>query len=290
MRHRRRVVRALLPFLEHPRGRRAMFWLLALGASQPWNARVASDYVQARCGRTGGRDVHWCGEGTLKRASGHRIADIDCLEKASPEEAGGKSAAGCYRVDRMLVYRDASGNGTVLTLPAGRRGARRLVPPLEYSHQVGIAITESGQPEAVALRSDGSVVARARTLHASVRRRPFSRVFALQLQLERSKAKGALSGVASAVGIGGGKLASTVEEYELHVPVCPGLPAEMRYRRTGPCPSWCGGGVCTTDLWLRQRRRPFFERVLARCRRDVGAPVVETGRSGRAGDVVRVGV
>eukprot|EP00962_Isochrysis_galbana_P023528 scaffold7119_cov129-Isochrysis_galbana.AAC.6 len=264
-----------------------MFCLIVLGASQPWNARAASDYVQARCGRTGGRDVYWCGEGTLKRSSGHRIADIDYLEKATREGPGGKSPGGTFRVDRMVIYRDVSGNGTVLSLPAGRRGMRRLVPPLEYSHHVGIALTESGKPEAVALRPDGVVVARARTLHASVRRRLFSRAFALQLQLERFKGKGALSGVASVAGVGGGKLASTVEEYELHVPLCPGLPAEMRYRRTGPCPSWCGGGLCTTDLWMRQRRRPYFADMMAKCRRDVSAPVAETRRTRDAEEVAR---
>jgi len=260
--------------------------LLALGASQPWSPGVLSDYVRARAGRARGRGTHWCGEGTLQRSSGQRIAYIDCLESAWRTAPTDDGPASRFGVERLLVYRAASGNGSVLELTAGRGGRRRTAPSLEYSHTVGVALAGSGVPEAMALRADGSVVARARTLHASVRRRLFSRVYSLQLQVDGAKPKGAtgaLSGVASAVGVGGGGVPGTVEEYELHTPRCPGLPAEMRYRRTGPCPSWCNGGVCTTDLWLRQQRRPFFERLRARYRGDMrdaaagkGAPSAET--------------
>ena len=166
--------------------------LLSLGASQPWSARLLSDYVRARSGRARGRGTHWCGEGTLQRSSGQRIAYIDCLERARRTEPADGGPDNQFSVKRLLVYRNASGDGTLLELPGGQRGRRRrTAPALEYSHTVGVALAESGVPEAVALREDGSVVARARTLHASMSRRLLSRVFSLQLQVDGAKAKGA---------------------------------------------------------------------------------------------------
>eukprot|EP00967_Tisochrysis_lutea_P100878 scaffold150870_cov30-Tisochrysis_lutea.AAC.1 len=249
--------------------------LLAAGASRPWNYAAISEYVRARAGGRDGRSAYWVGGGTLKRSSGHRIADIDCLERASRHDVAERALSNSFKVERILIYRNLSENRTLLELPAGRRRRRRLAPHLEYIHHVGVTLGESGEPEAVALRPDGVLVARARTLHSSVSRSLFSRDFALQLQLNRSKPIGAVSSFVSVAGIGGNGLPGTVEEYDLHFPFIPGALAELRYRRTGPCPSWCGGGVCTMDLCLRRHRRPIFERLLNGFQAELHAAAME---------------
>mmetsp|Transcript_52019 Transcript_52019/g.167759 ORF Transcript_52019/g.167759 Transcript_52019/m.167759 type:complete len:285 (-) Transcript_52019:74-928(-) len=262
--------------------------LFATAAARPWSPAAISDYVRERAGgpRAGG-GVFWVGEGTLRRASGRRIAALDCVESAEREcsdgEAGPEAPGGAFSVRRLIVYRDPSGNGTLLHVPDGR--AQKPVPPLEYTHVVRIgASSASPEPAVSAARADGSEVATGRTLRSGLRQRPLSRVFTLDVQAEaprrgrgsRSKAEAiGRSGDAAAAlltGSSGAGVPGTIEEYELRVPRWPGssplLGRELLYRRTGPCPSWCGAGVCTTELRLRRCRPPLAKRTLARLLRD----------------------
>lgn len=219
------------------------------GADGPWTSRQLSRYIRLRAGPTPQGRV-WRGQGVLTNTlSGRRIAIAESLERCT---AVGECELG---TDRVIVYRD--GNGT------------RLTRPLRYAHNVTMELQDGGHlllraTKQDAVAADGlhgrtttrSVLAsawaagRGMTLHGMLRRARFE-ISARPVKDDAA----ADEGPPREEPVGGWPRAArqrdlgiTREEYRLTEPGAPGRPCSMTYKRTGRCPHWVGGGVCTLEL------------------------------------------
>ena len=210
-----------------------LFFLVTASADRgPWTKRSISHFIRLRTGASG---TIWRARGTLSNTlNGAHIAEVEALERSygSKEENG-------FVTQRVVVYRDA--NGT------------RLAAPLKYEHKISAELHD-GRLLLQAMSDEAVVASGWGVGRGPTRRGPLCRVY--ELSIRPVKGDGARSeeppDSASPPGwprtANRGALRSTREEYKLLAPSRPGGPCCLSYKRTGACPHWYGGGVCTLEL------------------------------------------
>lgn len=204
-----------------------------LAAPAPWSQRTLEQFRRVRAGE-------WHGSGFLYKASGERVAAVECLEVVEPLPAESSSEA-VLSMERLLLYREIH-NGTLMTTHMGQ-----TVTPLRYKHNVMLALDNSRgvgqQLRMLAFRQDGADMARGRAHCESERVGWFARALRLRVSVTPPQPRGRPGASVSEV---------CKEEYRLISP-CAGMAPKLHYRRTGRCPSWCGSGACTLEITSRKR-------------------------------------
>lgn len=231
--------------------------LTGAAADGPWNSRRLSRYVRLRSGgpsRSPDKEGRvWRGRGHLSNTlSGRPIAVVESLERCT-------AIGDCeIETDRVLVYRD--GNGT------------RLAAPLRYAHNVTMQLNGDGHLLLRTMKEasgggasdttgDGAAPARSVVASAWAAGRGISYQGVLRRALFRLSVRPVKDDAASAEGppredtpanwpraANTRDFGVTREEYSFAEPSLPGQPCTMTYKRTGRCPHWVGGGVCTLEL------------------------------------------
>lgn len=246
----------------------------------PWSRRSLRDYVKLRAGGSSGERI-WRSRGVLSNTmTGARISSVESLERC--RNVGDDEELG-YCSERVLVYRD--GNGT------------RLAKPLRYSHKVSMELRDgnlllraqpgdSSSSSSGADSSSSSSSGSAAPVVASgwgvgrgpTRAGPLCRAFELSIRPKKADAAGDEEPPTSDMPAGWpraanrGSVGTTREEYRLVEPARPGGSCSLTYKRTGKCPHWYGGGVCTLELeatcepaarrwWQWRPRRTSSEQV-----------------------------
>ena len=230
----------------------------------------ASLYARARAGR---KSREWYGRGSLiNTVTGQHIADVSLLERCSRALQSSDKAG--FVSERVLVY--CATDGAPLSEYKGRK-----VPVLRYVHNVSLQSHDGGLMLR-AIGGDGQPVASAHGVGRGPIRVGFRTGFELSVRPAKRDAyavkppqpRPMLPGTArAAVPSTGGP---TREEYKLIEPVCPGGSCTLTYRRTGRCPSWYGGGLCTLEV--NARSTPVWARWWRRARGDA----IEKLRRGNA--------
>ena len=242
----------------------------------PWSRRSLSRYVRARSG-TGSEPLVWRGRGALTNTiTGVHIADVALLERCNATSPSHESDGASFSSERVLVYQTE--NGTVLS-----RYGRRNVPALRYVHHIALKL-DQGRLQLLASNAQGSPVASAWGVGRGPIRVGLRGAFEVAVRPAQKDA--ALSAPPppppppvgsprTAVRHSGG---AEREEYTLIEPGCPGGTCSLRYRRTGRCPSWYGGGLCTLEVEARSeaRRTRWWHRLLGRPAHDWDALVSST--------------
>lgn len=258
-----------------PARRRGMhvFAALLLPSMAAGATSWASLYAHARAGR---KSREWYGRGSLiNTVTGQHIADVSLLERCSRALQSSDKAG--FVSERVLVY--CAADGARLSEYKGRK-----VPVLRYVHNVSLQSHDGGLMLR-AIGGDGQPIASAHGVGRGPIRIGLRTGFELSVRPAKRDAAAVkppqprpmLPGTArAAVPSTGGP---TREEYKLIEPVCPGGSCTLHYRRTGRCPSWYGGGLCTLEV--NARSTPVWARWWRRVR---AGDASEKSRRGTAAD------
>lgn len=226
------VITALVAATEHggtPRG--------------PWTRRSLQRYVRARQGM-------WRGAGRLTNTlTGARLADVAFLERVAAEPN-----ADAFGSERVLVYRAADGS--------------RPCPPLRYAHNVSLQLEDGNlllRAQQPGVAGSSASVASGWGIGRGPRRLGLRRAYEISVRPVKQDAAAAVPPPAAEAPSGWprtaarGTLGTTREEYWL-------CGRSLGYKRTGRCPTWYGGGVCTLEVVARAER-PRLPRPWRRLRR-----------------------
>jgi hypothetical protein len=240
---------------------------------QPVTRPVTKPAATRRAGR---KSREWYGRGSLiNTVTGQHIADVSLLERCSRALQSSDKAG--FVSERVLVY--CAADGARLSEYKGRK-----VPVLRYVHNVSLQSHDGGLMLR-AIGGDGQPIASAHGVGRGPIRIGLRTGFELSVRPAKRDAAAVkppqprpmLPGTArAAVPSTGGP---TREEYKLIEPVCPGGSCTLHYRRTGRCPSWYGGGLCTLEV--NARSTPVWARWWRRVR---AGDASEKSRRGTAAD------
>ena len=249
-----------------------------------WSQRHLSRYTTMRAGpRSSSSGRLWRGRGVLSNTlSGRRIAEVECLERCV------RVGEHEIESDRVVVYRDGNGTRLAPPLRYAhnvsmelREGGHVLLRASKW------AASRSGNDGAAQRAGSGSgggsdgagggggsgggggggghdadgsrrsIVASGWAAGRGPQRRGLLRRALYELSVRPIKDDAASLEAPPArettpVGLprvaDRTKLGVTREDYVLEAPSLPGRPCTMTYKRTGRCPHWYGGGVCTLEL------------------------------------------
>ena len=231
----------------------------------PWTPRSLARYARAREGV-------WHGRGRLTNTlTGNRIADADFLEKVTASGATGDDSA-AFGSRRVVIYRTADG--------------KRPTKPLHYDHNISASLTDGN----LLLRANSGerVVASGWAMGRGPSRAGLRRAYDLSVRPIAKDAAADAGPPPSDVLPGWPRTAKTNfgvtrEEYRLDGARRPGGRRRLFYKRTGRCPTWYGGGVCTLEVEAHAEPLQLSPLRLWRrwrTRRQHGATEVDEDRDG----------